>query len=88
MLSGDLTVPLIVGDVVFSLWLFWFVWRRPEWWLWSVLAIEGARLLLHAVAYAAFPGAAYTMANNALSLAGLANLAAAAIWAARRRPAA
>ena len=77
MLSGDLTMPLIVGDVVFSLWLFWFVWRRPEWWLWCLLAIEGARLLLHAVAYEAFPGAAYTIANNTLSLAALATLAAA-----------
>ena len=85
MLSGDLTIPLIVGDVVFSLWLFWFVWRRPEWWLWCLLAIEGARLLLHAVAYEAFPGAAYTIANNTLSLAALATLAAAAMWGARRR---
>ena len=88
MLSGEIFVPLIVGDVVFSLWLFWFVWRGPEWWLWTLLAIEGVRLSLHALAYQAFPGPAYAFANNTLSLAGLAALAAAAIGRSRRnRPA-
>ena len=84
LLTGDLTVPLIVGDVLFSLWLLWFAWRRPQWWIWVLLGIEAARLMLHALAYGASMETAYTVINNVLSLSGLVDLAAAAVIEARR----
>ncbi len=84
VLTGDLTLPLIVGDVVFSLWLLWFAWRRPEWWVCILLGVEGARLMLHALAYGASMETTYTLINNLLSLSGLLDLAAAAVLEARR----
>lgn len=86
--TGDLTVPLIVGDVLFSLWLLWFAWRGPEWWVWVLLGVESARLMLHALAYGASMETAYTLINNFLSLSGLVDLAAAALLEARRTRAA
>lgn len=83
--TGRLLVPLIVGDVVFSLWLLWFAWRKPEWWVLVLLAIEGARLVMHATIYGASAGVPYALLNNTLSLAGLAVLAAAALVDARLR---
>ena len=82
--TGEVTVRLIVGDVIFSLWLLWFAWRKPEWWIWALLAIQAARLMLHALAYGAAMEAAYTLFNNGLSLVLLAALAAAALLEARR----
>ncbi len=88
VLTGELTLPLIAGDAVFSLWLLWFAWRGPEWWVWVLLAVEAARLMLHSIAYGASMETGYTILNNCLSLSGLADLTAAALiqaWSARSR---
>ncbi len=83
VLTGKLIAPLIAGDVVFALWLVWFVWRRPAWWAWALFGIEGARLLLHATQFGE-PWLPYKTLNNSLSLAALFLLALAAVLHARR----
>ena len=84
ILTGHLTAPLVAGDVVFAIWLVWFAYRHPAWWVWTLFAVEGARLVLHATQYgqAWLP---YATINNTLSLGALALLAVAAVLGWRKR---
>jgi len=84
LLTRQLAAPLIVGDVVFSLWLLWFAWKGPAWWIWTLFAIQAGRLMLHAVAFGAPPGIPYAAIYDTSSLAGLAVLAIAAVVSRRR----
>ena len=85
IVTGHLTAPLIIGDIVFALWLVWYACRHPAWWVWAVFACEAGHLVLHAsqVGETWLP---YSLINNTLSLAALAVLAIAAVlgWRARR----
>jgi hypothetical protein len=83
VLTGRLTAPLIVADVIFAAWIIWFAIRRPAWWVWAVFAIEAARLLLHATQFGE-PWLNYTLLNNVLSLGGLALLGVAALLTPKR----
>lgn len=82
--TGHLTAPLIASDVMFSLWLLWFAWRGSAWWVWLILALQAARLMLHALVYGASVGVPYAAIYDTLSLAGLTVLALAAVRDARR----
>ena len=84
VLTGHLTVPLIAMDVVFALWLLWYAWGHAEWWIWAVLALSAAHLLLHAVAYGAPAGIPYPALYDVLSLGALVVIAIAAVLHARR----
>ncbi len=89
VLSGGRIEFLIAGDVVFALWLLWFAVRASLRWVYLLLALDGCRLVLHAVMYepGQGPTLVYRLINNALSLGALAVLAAFALRgaAARRR---
>lgn len=79
VLTGHITAPLIAADIVFGLWILWYASRKAEWWIWTLLALTAGHLLLHAVAYGAAAGIPYAFLYDALSLAGLAVLAIAAV---------
>jgi hypothetical protein len=85
IVTGHLTAPLVIGDIVFAVWLVWFACRHPAWWVWAVFAIEAMRLVLHASQYGE-TWLPYTVINNTLSLSGLFVLALAAVlgWRGRR----
>ncbi len=87
VLSGGRIEFLIAGDVVFALWLLWFAMRNPLRWLYLLLALDGCRLLLHAVMFEPGhgPSPTYRVINNVLSLGALALLAAIAVRGARAR---
>ena len=84
VVTGHITAPLIVADVVFAFWILWYASGMTEWWIWTLLALAAGHLLLHAVAFGAPPGIPYSTLYDALSLGGLAVLAVAAIIDSRR----
>jgi hypothetical protein len=84
VVTGHMTAPLVVGDVVFSLWMLWFAWRGASWWIWVLLAVQASRLVLHSVVYGFSAGIPYATIYDSLSLIGLVVLALAAVLHARR----
>ncbi len=84
VLTGRIIAPIIGGDAVFALWLIWFAWSRPAWWVWSLFAVEALRLMLHASEIGLQLPLPYAPLNNTLSLSVLAVLALAAVLHARQ----
>lgn len=87
VLTGRLIAPLMVGDAVFAVWLLWYAWRGPAWWIYAVFAVEAGRLLLDALVFSVASAAwlPHARLNNLLSFTGLAVLSVAALLHALRR---
>ena len=85
VLTGRMIAPIVGGDALFAIWLIWFAWKRPAWWIWTLFGVEGLRLMLHASQFGLQPWLPYARLNNTLSLAALAVLALAAVLHARQR---
>jgi len=84
VLTGRIIAPIVVADALFAIWLIWFAWKRPVWWIWTLFGIEALRLMLHASQFGLQHWLPYARLNNALSLAALALLSVAAVLHARR----
>lgn len=81
VLTHVAAAPIIVADLVFAACLLFFVLRHHRGWLYGLVAIEAARLILHGLVYQGRldPSPTYRLINNGLSTIGLLVLVAAAL---------
>ncbi len=84
VLTGRIIAPIVAGDALFAIWLIWFAWRHPVWWIWTLFGIEALRLMLHTSQFGLQHWLPYARLNNTLSLSALALLSVAAVLHARR----